>query len=77
MSLNSVERVQEYLHMPQEPPAILPGSRPPAGVSSQTVLSPYVAIYSLCNRALTNDRRLFFLSLCISGHMTELSRLRI
>ncbi|KAG9063667.1 hypothetical protein KI688_003778 [Linnemannia hyalina] len=31
MSLNSVERVQEYLHMPQEPPAILPGSRPPAG----------------------------------------------
>ncbi|KAF9929843.1 hypothetical protein FBU30_001156 [Linnemannia zychae] len=31
MSLNSVERVQEYLVMPQEPPAIIPGSRPPAG----------------------------------------------
>ncbi|KAG0293961.1 hypothetical protein BGZ96_002011 [Linnemannia gamsii] len=31
MSLNSVERVQEYLHMPQEPPAIISGSRPPAG----------------------------------------------
>ncbi|KAF9404553.1 hypothetical protein BGZ94_004106 [Podila epigama] len=31
MSLNSVERVQEYLHMPQEPPAIIEGSRPPAG----------------------------------------------
>ncbi|KAF9135844.1 hypothetical protein BGW39_011433 [Mortierella sp. 14UC] len=31
MSLNSVERVQEYLHMPQEPPAVIPGSRPPAG----------------------------------------------
>ncbi|KAF9203873.1 hypothetical protein BGZ49_005929 [Haplosporangium sp. Z 27] len=31
MSLNSVERVNEYLKMPQEPPAIIPESRPPAG----------------------------------------------
>ncbi|KAF9346348.1 hypothetical protein BGX26_002160, partial [Mortierella sp. AD094] len=31
MSLNSVERVNEYLDMPQEPPAIIQGSRPPAG----------------------------------------------
>ncbi|KAG0239020.1 hypothetical protein BGW41_007967 [Actinomortierella wolfii] len=31
MSLNSVERVHEYLQMPQEAPAIIPGSRPPAG----------------------------------------------
>ncbi|KAG0346517.1 hypothetical protein BG004_001533 [Podila humilis] len=31
MSLNSVERVHEYLVMPQEPPAIIEGSRPPAG----------------------------------------------
>ncbi|KAK3818725.1 MAG: P-loop containing nucleoside triphosphate hydrolase protein [Benniella sp.] len=31
MSLNSVERVNEYLEMPQEPPAIIEGSRPPAG----------------------------------------------
>ncbi|KAG0260123.1 hypothetical protein DFQ27_003732 [Actinomortierella ambigua] len=31
MALNSVERVHEYLQMPQEPPAIIPGSRPPAG----------------------------------------------
>ncbi|KAG0258846.1 hypothetical protein BG011_003028 [Mortierella polycephala] len=29
MSLNSVERVNEYLQMPQEPPAIIEGSRPP------------------------------------------------
>ncbi|KAF9393978.1 hypothetical protein CPC16_000531 [Podila verticillata] len=31
MSLNSVERVHEYIDMPQEPPAIIEGSRPPAG----------------------------------------------
>ncbi|KAF9915542.1 hypothetical protein BX616_005921 [Lobosporangium transversale] len=31
MSLNSVERVNEYLEMPQEPPAIIEESRPPAG----------------------------------------------
>ncbi|KAF9175702.1 hypothetical protein BGX21_007199 [Mortierella sp. AD011] len=31
MSLNSVERVNEYLVMPQEPPAIIQGSRPPVG----------------------------------------------
>ncbi|KAF9438945.1 hypothetical protein BGZ76_002608 [Entomortierella beljakovae] len=31
MSLNSVERVNEYLDMPQEPPAVIAGSRPPAG----------------------------------------------
>ncbi|KAG9319425.1 hypothetical protein KVV02_006712 [Mortierella alpina] len=30
MSLNSVERVHEYLQMPQEPPAVIEGSRPPA-----------------------------------------------
>ncbi|KAG0234216.1 hypothetical protein BGX31_004638 [Mortierella sp. GBA43] len=31
MALNSVERVNEYLDMPQEPPAIIEDSRPPAG----------------------------------------------
>ncbi|KAG0356750.1 hypothetical protein BGZ54_000613 [Gamsiella multidivaricata] len=31
MALNSVERVNEYLEMPQELPAIIEGSRPPAG----------------------------------------------
>ncbi|RUP45403.1 glycosyl hydrolases family 2, TIM barrel domain-containing protein, partial [Jimgerdemannia flammicorona] len=30
MHLNSVERVQEYLEMPQEPPSIIENSRPPA-----------------------------------------------
>ncbi|KAI8979837.1 hypothetical protein BDF20DRAFT_871958 [Mycotypha africana] len=30
MNLNSVERVQEYLELDQEPPAIIEGSRPPA-----------------------------------------------
>jgi len=37
MSLNSVERVNEYLEMPQEPPAIIEGSRPPAGVSCSDI----------------------------------------
>ncbi|KAI1319615.1 hypothetical protein EDD11_003608 [Mortierella claussenii] len=31
MSLNSVERVHEYLEMPQESAAVIEGSRPPAG----------------------------------------------
>lgn len=30
MDFNAVERVQEYLHIPQEPPAIIPSTRPPA-----------------------------------------------
>lgn len=30
MDLNAVERVQEYLIMPQEPPAIIENHRPPA-----------------------------------------------
>ena len=30
MDFNSVERVQEYLHLPQEPPAVIPDHRPPA-----------------------------------------------
>ncbi|KAH7322247.1 ABC transporter type 1, transmembrane domain-containing protein [Rhizoctonia solani] len=28
-SMNSVERIQEYLDLPSEPPAIIPGNRPP------------------------------------------------
>ncbi|RKP02430.1 hypothetical protein CXG81DRAFT_10769 [Caulochytrium protostelioides] len=31
MSMNSVERVQEYMQIEQEPPAIIPDSRPPPG----------------------------------------------
>jgi ABC-type multidrug transport system fused ATPase/permease subunit len=30
MDFNAVERVEEYLDLPQEPPAIIPGNRPPA-----------------------------------------------
>lgn len=30
MDLNSVERVEEYTHLPQEAPAIVEGNRPPA-----------------------------------------------
>ncbi|EIW69963.1 hypothetical protein TREMEDRAFT_38635 [Tremella mesenterica DSM 1558] len=30
MDFNSVERVQEYLHLPQEPPSVIPSHRPPA-----------------------------------------------
>nr|XP_019008083.1 ATP-binding cassette transporter [Kwoniella pini CBS 10737]OCF46864.1 ATP-binding cassette transporter [Kwoniella pini CBS 10737] len=30
MDFNSVERVQEYLSLPQEPPAVIPRNRPPA-----------------------------------------------
>ncbi|KAF9914536.1 hypothetical protein BX616_008097 [Lobosporangium transversale] len=31
MNMNSVERVREYMDLPQEPPAIIEGSRPPPG----------------------------------------------
>lgn len=34
MHLNSVERVQEYLEMPQEPPGINENNRPPLHVST-------------------------------------------
>ncbi|CAE6455347.1 unnamed protein product, partial [Rhizoctonia solani] len=35
-SMNSVERIQEYLELPSEPPAIVPGNRPPAYWPSAT-----------------------------------------
>ncbi|KAG8762089.1 hypothetical protein FRC11_011215 [Ceratobasidium sp. 423] len=35
-SLNSVERVQEYLNLPSEPPAIIESNRPPAAWPSAT-----------------------------------------
>lgn len=41
MDLNSVERVEEYLHIPQEPPAIVESNRPPAywpTMSSDTLI---------------------------------------
>lgn len=30
MDFNAVERVEEYLHLPQEPPAVIKGNQPPA-----------------------------------------------
>lgn len=30
LDFNSVERIKEYLDVPQEAPAVIPGSRPPA-----------------------------------------------
>ncbi|CAE6451725.1 unnamed protein product [Rhizoctonia solani] len=35
-SMNSVERIQEYLDLPSEPPAVVPGNRPPAYWPSAT-----------------------------------------
>lgn len=40
MDFNAVERVQEYLLIPQEPPAIIPSSRPPAYWPSSTPSNP-------------------------------------
>jgi hypothetical protein len=37
MHLNSVERVQEYLEMAQEPPGIIEDSRPPMNVSTSII----------------------------------------
>ncbi|GJJ76107.1 hypothetical protein EMPS_08466 [Entomortierella parvispora] len=31
MNMNSVERIREYMDLPQEPPAVIEGSRPPPG----------------------------------------------
>ncbi|KAF9584468.1 hypothetical protein BGW38_006357 [Lunasporangiospora selenospora] len=31
MNMNSVERIGEYMNLPQEPPAVIEGSRPPPG----------------------------------------------
>lgn len=33
MHFEAVERINEYMEMPQEPPSIVEGSRPPAAVS--------------------------------------------
>lgn len=36
MDFNAVERVQEYLNIPQEPPSVITNSRPPAYWPSNT-----------------------------------------
>ncbi|KAF8603075.1 P-loop containing nucleoside triphosphate hydrolase protein [Ceratobasidium sp. AG-I] len=35
-SLNSIERIQEYLNLPSEPPGVIESNRPPAGWPSST-----------------------------------------
>ncbi|KAH8798081.1 hypothetical protein DL96DRAFT_1539779 [Flagelloscypha sp. PMI_526] len=47
MSLNSVERVAEYLQLPQEPPAIVENYRPPAYWPSATKDTPLLTINDL------------------------------
>jgi ABC-type multidrug transport system fused ATPase/permease subunit len=47
---SSVERVVEYLDLPQEPPAIIEGSRPPAYWPSSTAGQPLIRIEDLTIR---------------------------
>ncbi|KAF8836435.1 P-loop containing nucleoside triphosphate hydrolase protein [Paxillus ammoniavirescens] len=47
LDLNSVERVVEYLDLPQEPPAIIESSRPPAYWPSSTSNSPLISVEDL------------------------------
>ncbi|KAH8827185.1 multidrug resistance-associated ABC transporter [Flagelloscypha sp. PMI_526] len=47
MGLNSVERIAEYLELPQEPPAIIDSSRPPAYWPSGTKDEPLLTVKDL------------------------------
>ncbi|KAH8831236.1 hypothetical protein DL96DRAFT_1695080 [Flagelloscypha sp. PMI_526] len=47
MSLNSVERISEYLELPQEPPAIIDSHRPPAYWPSGTNDEPLLIVKDL------------------------------
>ncbi|KAG6334904.1 hypothetical protein ID866_4185 [Astraeus odoratus] len=47
LDLNSVERVVEYLDLPQEPPTIIESNRPPAYWPSNTSNNPLVSIENL------------------------------
>ncbi|WVQ85985.1 hypothetical protein IAT38_008153 [Cryptococcus sp. DSM 104549] len=44
MDFNSVERVQEYLSLPQEPPSVIPGNRPPAYWPSNNGSSDFLSV---------------------------------
>ena len=46
-STSSVERVVEYLDLPQEPPAIVESSRPPAYWPSSTSSNPLISVEDL------------------------------
>lgn len=45
--ISSVERVAEYLDLPQEPPAIIESNRPPAYWPSSTSLNPLISVEDL------------------------------
>ncbi|KAF9231441.1 hypothetical protein BU15DRAFT_90912 [Melanogaster broomeanus] len=47
LDLNSVERVVEYLGIPQEPPSVVESSRPPAYWPSSTSSTPLVSVENL------------------------------
>ncbi|OCF31742.1 ATP-binding cassette transporter [Kwoniella heveanensis BCC8398] len=47
MDFNSVERVQEYLSLPQEPPAVIPNNRPPAYWPSNNGSSDFLSVRDL------------------------------
>jgi ABC-type multidrug transport system fused ATPase/permease subunit len=47
MYFESVERINEYLNMPQEPPGIVEGSRPPASVNLKTKQKKFVSFNML------------------------------
>ncbi|WVR08508.1 hypothetical protein IAU60_005563 [Kwoniella sp. DSM 27419] len=47
MDFNSVERVQEYLSLPQEPPAIVANNRPPAYWPSNNGSSDFLSVREL------------------------------
>ena len=49
LDLNSVERIAEYLDLPQEPPSVIESSRPPAGwpsISNEVNLLRVEDLYS-------------------------------
>lgn len=50
LDLNSVERVVEYLDLPQEPPAIIESNRPPAYWPSNTSNNALIAVKNLSVR---------------------------
>ncbi|WVQ63190.1 uncharacterized protein L199_001341 [Kwoniella botswanensis] len=47
MDFNSVERVQEYLSLPQEPPSVIPSNRPPAYWPSTNTKDHFLSVREL------------------------------
>ena len=47
LSISSVERVVEYLELPQEPPAVIESNRPPAYWPSSTSANPLISVEEL------------------------------